>query len=105
MSYNGGGQPRWSKGGKELFYVEADTLVAVKVTTKPSFSVGSRRKLFRSSGFGRVRFRGADAIAPQYDVSADGQRFVIAEPVEEEAAPAAIRVVLNWYEEFRDRED
>ena len=41
-----------------------------------------------------------------YDVSADGQRFILAEPVEEGAdAPApSIRVVMNWYEEFRDRQ-
>ena len=37
----------------------------------------------------------------------DGQRFVMATPVEdgeEDAAPPKIRVVLNWHEEFRDRE-
>ena len=42
-----------------------------------------------------------------YDVSADGQRFVMTMPVgdgDEEAAPPSIRVVENWYEEFRDRE-
>ena len=29
---------RWSRDGKELFYVEGDTLMAAKVTTTPSFS-------------------------------------------------------------------
>ena len=43
--------------------------------------------------------------APTYDVSADGQRFVTITPVEEEtSAPPKIRVVENWYEEFRERE-
>ena len=41
---------------------------------------------------------------PQYDVSADGQRFVMVEPIEEEATPAAIRIVQNWFTEFRDRQ-
>jgi hypothetical protein len=42
---------------------------------------------------------------PQYDVSADGQRFLTSTPVEDEnAAPPTIRIVQNWYEEFRDRE-
>jgi hypothetical protein len=38
----------------------------------------------------------------EYDVTADGQRFVVPEPVGESSSP--IRVVLNWYEEFRVRE-
>ena len=40
---------------------------------------------------------------PEYDVSADGQRFVVAQPVGEVSEPK-IRVVQNWHEEFRDRE-
>ena len=44
-----------------------------------------------------------DGRGHTYDVSADGKQFVIAEPVGE-PSPLAIRVVLNWYEEFRDRE-
>ena len=41
-----------------------------------------------------------------YDVSADGQRFILAERVGEggEAPEPSIRVVMNWYEEFRGRE-
>ena len=42
---------------------------------------------------------------PAYDVSPDGNRFllVLFEP-EAEASAAKIRVVQNWHEEFRDRE-
>ena len=41
----------------------------------------------------------------RYDVSADGRRFVLPAPVDEEAEQeVSIRVVENWYEEFRDRE-
>ena len=38
----------------------------------------------------------------------DGQRFISVAPVEdndEEAAPPTIRIVENWYEEFRDRDE
>ena len=44
---------------------------------------------------------------PNYDVSLDGQRFILAEPVgydETEALQATIRVVQNWFAEFRDRQ-
>ena len=99
ISPDGGTQPRWSPDGKELFYVEHDTLVAVSVTLKPAFSVGSTTRLFSHPGL----------IVPypaqQYDVSADGQRFILKEiVVGPDDQPPAIRVVQNWYAEFRNRE-
>ena len=46
VSSNGGSQPRWSRDGKELFYVEGSTLVAVSVSSGAAFSVGLARRLF-----------------------------------------------------------
>ena len=42
----------------------------------------------------------------QYDVSADGQRFIMTTPVtqESEGARPHIRIVRNWFEEFRNRQ-
>ena len=96
ISTNGARQALWNPDGKELFYVEGQTLMAVAVTTRPDFSVGDATRLFQSDYFRASEWHG-------YDVSADGQRFVIPESVEG-AEPPAIRVVQNWYEEFRDRE-
>ena len=100
VSSDGGTKVRWSRDGKELFYVEGETLVAVSVSSGSSFSVGSATRLFEHPGL-----RPGGNYAP-YDVSADGQRFILAEPVGEGgAAPVpSIRVVMNWFEEFRDRE-
>ena len=98
VSGNGGSQPRWSKDGKELFYVERDTLMAVAVATTPSFTSGAVTRLFQDAnllGIGDFR----------YDVSADGRRFILKEPVAgTEEKPPSIHIVQNWYEEFRDRE-
>ena len=44
VSSNGGGQPRWRRDGKELFYVAHQRLLAVDVTTMPNFSMGSPRE-------------------------------------------------------------
>ena len=96
VSSNGGTRVRWSRDGKELFYVEGETLVAVSVSSGSSFSVGSATRLFEHPGL-----RGATSYAP-YDISADGQRFILAERVG--AGGPSIRVVMNWFEEFRDRE-
>ena len=100
VSSNGGTKVRWSRDGKELFYVEGETLVAVSVSSGSSLSVGSANRLFEHPGL-----RPGGNYAP-YDISADGQRFILAEPVAEgaDAPEPSIRVVQNWYEEFRDRE-
>ena len=96
VSANGGGRPRWSHNGKELFYVEGDTLVTTAVSTEPTFTTGTTTPLFQRASFGS---------GGPYDVSADGQRFVVVESLEPvQAEPPSIRVTENWYEEFRDRE-
>ncbi len=95
VSRNGGGDPRWSKDGKELFYVEGATLVTVAVATNARFSAGEATRLFSalSLQFGNY---------PNYDVSPDGRRFVLVENADVE--PPRIHVVQNWFEEFRNRE-
>ncbi len=99
VSINGGTQPRWSRDGKELFYVEGDQLMAVSVSTAQGFSPGTPKLLFRD------RWLRSSYPKQRYDVSADGRRFVLREAVEGASdKPPAIRVVMNWYEEFRDRE-
>ncbi len=100
VSSNGGTKVRWSRDGKELFYVEGQTLVAVSVSSGSSFSVGSATRLFEHPGLiGGTEY-------PPYDISADGQRFILAEWVAAgaDAPKPSIRVVQNWFTEFRDRQ-
>ena len=98
VSAQGGVQPRWSRDGKELFYVEADTLMAVEVSARPSFTSGATTRLFQNPNL--------RATENRYDVSADGQRFVLAETIEsEQARVPSIHVVQNWFAEFRDRQE
>ena len=97
VSINGGTQARWSRDGKELFYVEDDTLIAVKVATQPEFSMGAAARLFSSPNLVRPW------PVPSYDVDLDGKRFVMIERVGD-PKPPVIRVVENWFEEFRGRD-
>ncbi len=98
---NGGGcDVRWSRDGKELFYVEGEKLMVVAVSTEGEFSAGSPTELFEHAGL-RNSFNN-----PNYDVSLDGQRFILPEPAgydETEAPQSTIRVVENWFAEFKDR--
>ena len=70
--------------------------MAVPVSTEPSFTAGTPKPLFENPTL-------QERWDLQYDVSADGQRIVLAETVGE-APKWSIQVVQNWYEEFRDRE-
>ena len=101
VSANGGNFQRWSRDGRELFYVEGETLVSVAVSTTEGFSPGSAKPLFEHPGLDGLS-------SSSYDVSADGQRFVVVEDVEseegEQAKPPSIHIVENWFEEFKDRE-
>ena len=94
ISTNGGGQPRWRADGRELFYVEAETLMAVPVTTTPKPRVGPAQRLFEHVGIAR-------RPGQQYDVSADGRRFVVIETVGGPSRPS-VRVVQNWFAAFRE---
>ena len=80
VSAQGGVQPRWRGDGRELYYVEGETLLAVAVTSAPDFSVGKAVRLFEQKGITRDG-------GQQYDVSADGQRFVLVEPVAAKPPP------------------
>ena len=95
VSTSGGTQPRWRRDGKELFYLSSDsTMMAVAVTTVPEFRViGNPVSLFAAP----VSNGGPDLNAFHYDVSRDGQRFLInAVATDAPAARLPITVVLNW---------
>ena len=95
VSVNGGAQPRWSRDGKALYYVKDETLWSVPVETGGDFTAGTPTRLFDHPG---LLWGGANA---QYDVSANGQ-FLAKEDVGS-GTQSSIRIVQNWYEEFRDR--
>jgi hypothetical protein len=71
ISSDGGKEPVWSRDGQELFYREGTAMVAVAVSSEPTFSVEKRELLFdgpyQADGVGH----------PSYDVSLDGRRFLM----------------------------
>jgi hypothetical protein len=94
VSASGGVQPRWSRDGKELFYVSLDRkLIAVPVLEKETLTFGIPAVLFETTAV-RAIGTGLGTLA-QYDISPDGQRILINAAV---AAPESPRlhVVLNW---------
>jgi serine/threonine-protein kinase len=72
---SGGGSAQCGLEAGELFYVDGSgALIAVKVTVTPTFTAGTPVKVLNSGSF----FPGSGAVAGRtYDVSADGQRFLV----------------------------
>jgi hypothetical protein len=82
--------PHWRRDGKELFYVAPDgKLMAMRVSGGAGFHASAPEPLFLTP---MARVFGP---AYSYDVSADGQRFLISVPVGD-AVQTPITVVLNW---------
>jgi serine/threonine-protein kinase len=95
VSTAGGTEPRWSHRGNELFFRDAaGNMVAVEVRTNPVFSVTRTTILFSAS-----RFESFEA-SPEYDVSADDQRFLMLRPLAG-SDPERLIVVENWFEELK----
>ena len=91
----GGGEPRWSPDGTELFYRSGNQLMAVSVQTDPTFRAGRPEVLFQ----GPYQGAGNPAGLQYYDISPDGERFLMTKTAVQEAGQ--INVVLNWFEELK----
>jgi eukaryotic-like serine/threonine-protein kinase len=98
ISTDGGGEPVWNPNGRELFYRSGDKMMAVDITTQPGFAAGKPRMLFEGP------YQPTPATFSNYDISSDGQRFLMLKPAEQgQTAPTQINVVLNWFEELKRR--
>jgi hypothetical protein len=97
VSANGGDQPRFTKGGRELVYRKGKAMYAVSFDPS-SGEAGTPTELFRIADAGRT----SQGRTVGYDVTPDGGRFLLVAPIDRlEATPNV--VVLNWFEELRRR--
>jgi serine/threonine protein kinase/Tol biopolymer transport system component len=94
ISTNGGLYPRWSSNSKELFYLSQDgTLMVVDVRENTAnFQASTPRMLFKTTAVLTDHF----GFHYEYDVTTDGQRFLVNEPVTPANQPSPLTVVLNW---------
>jgi eukaryotic-like serine/threonine-protein kinase len=91
VSAGGGSQPRWRRDGRELLYFTAGgRLMSVEVTLGGTFKAGVPKVLFQAPIFG-----GVAATSPhRWDMTADGQRFLINTVGGDVSAP--LTLVQNW---------
>ena len=95
ISISGGRLPKWR--GKEIFYLAPDNkLMATEVNVKGDrLEVGATRPVFeiRPGGPGNI-----------YDVTADGQRFLV-NRAEEQQTSAPLTLVLNWTADLKRKDE
>ena len=89
-SRGGGSAPRWSRDGRELFYVSGDQMFAVPIQQEPTFSPGEPRALFR------IEQPGSSEWSDIYDVAPDGKRFVVLVRQKDSTQAPRIDVILNF---------
>ena len=97
VSTDGGMEPVWNRNGRELFYRNGDKMIAVDVVTQTVFSAGKPRMLFEGP------YLPSAGNSPNYDVSPDGQRFLMVKAPEREQISSQINVVQNWFEELKQK--
>jgi hypothetical protein len=101
--------PQWRRDGSEIFYLTraGATMMSVPVTNTGSRQFGQPVKLFDIPDPIFVDRRWSGTGTP-FDVSADGRRFLIMQPVQNverrsPASEASVLVIQNWLAEFRER--
>jgi Tol biopolymer transport system component len=96
ISTDGGSHAAWRRDGRELFYLNSDKMMAVSIQLEPEFKAVKPRLLFQ----GRYV---DDQLREDrnYDVTPDGQRFVMVQAGEPNSPSTEIHVVLNWSEELK----
>jgi len=103
VSDNGGAYPRWSGSGRELFYrVDGGLMVASIEADGESIRTGKPARLFTGpfrGGLGGLAISG-NTFA-DYDVSADGQRFVMFPSTEVESTNrGVVTFVTRWFDDL-----
>lgn len=95
VSIAGGSRPKWRRDGKEIFYLAPDDkLMTAKVKQNGSaLEIGTATPLFQAH---------PESFLHSYDVSADGQRFLVVTS-EPQKLPSPITVVLNWTAELKKK--
>ncbi len=92
VSSGGGTSPRWSRDG-HLYYAKGAEIFEVDITADPEVRVGTPVRLFKRTP------AGGSAVPAPFNVSPDGKRFLIYEPVGD-PAEQGIAVVQHWSSEF-----
>jgi serine/threonine-protein kinase len=104
VSNDGGTDPVWRRSGGELFYRNGDSMIAVAISTNPTFSAGRPQELWKGHySHGMSSSCGLPGLtSSNYDVTADGKRFLMIKDDDQDSATSKQSVVvLGWADEVQ----
>jgi serine/threonine-protein kinase len=106
ISNGGGTDPVWRRAGGELYYRSGQRMMAVSITTSPDLRPSAPKVLWEGAySAGSSSSCGIPGVsATNYDVTADGQRFLLVRDDDAAVTSTRIVVVVNWLEEVRAKE-
>ena len=98
ISSGGGQAPKWARDGHTLFFLSPKSLMAARVESAPSFAFQAPEAVLD-----RSKYLLSTPAALLYDISPDGQRFLVLKPMAQADAGESARVVVveNWYEDLK----
>ena len=105
VSVDGGTSPRWLGQGGELIYLQEGTVMSVPLSLDPTLSLGTPDMLFETVGM--LLEPSSDprtAYLPLYDVTPEGSRFLMFQSLQPGPEGQKIRVIQNWFAEFKDEQ-
>ena len=82
VSTQGGESPLWAAGGDEVFYIRGNDLMAVDIEVGEEFEHAEPHRLFTGDDIDTTFLPQNESFATKFDVSADGERFLIVRGVE-----------------------
>jgi len=88
VSAGGGGAPRWSRDGLEIFYRKGPRFYAVRFEDGAQPKIGEPRLLFEKTGIAG------------YDVAPDGKGFYAVFQPPDSGIVRELHLVTNWFEEL-----
>jgi len=105
VSNDGGFDPVWRRKGGELYYRRGDSMMVVSVVTQTKLELAKPRVLWEGKYSHGVSSQcgPAGATSTNYDVTADGERFVMVQDKAGEPVAHQVNVVLGWSEELKGR--
>jgi len=93
VSKGGGADGKWGPDGKSIYYTAKYKMMRVPVRYSPEFSIGAPEELFESEFY-------SGGIL-NYDISPDGERFIMVYDGRDNTKAQNYRIVLNWFDEIK----
>jgi serine/threonine protein kinase len=99
ISNEGGSNPVWSPKGDEIYYISLQfKMMSVSIQSKPTLTIGNPKVLFDATNMVLPN-------SPQnnYDISPDGEKFIIVLKNNQNKSQQNINVILNWEKELKEK--